>query len=264
MSIQLLTAKVAHTRHFPKKNSFLYRVFYIQVPVTKEPPTEVPLFFSWNHFNIFSLYTEDHGSRETSGNWYQWIEQQFKQADISLLESDRINLICHPRLLGYAFNPISYWLLHSKNGELRAVLCEVNNTFGDTHNYILSHKDGHAIATNDIFHAEKKLYVSPFTKMSGRYEFLFTSTKEKFQSTILYYENEVFTLTTSMGGTLEALSSKNILASLLAYPLMTILVVLRIHWQAIKLYCKKVKHTLKMRPRNYTSGQTTKGDTSKS
>ena len=263
MPLQLLTAKVGHTRHYPKKNSFLYSVFYIQVPVTKIFTQETPFFFSWNRFNVFSLYTKDHGSKESSGNWYTWIKDQFQQADIVVSESDQITLICHPRLLGYAFNPISYWLLHTKDGELRTALCEVNNTFGDTHNYVLSHKDGRAIVPSDIFHAKKKLYVSPFTQMTGRYEFLFTATKEKFQSTILYYENEVFTLTTSMGGKLTSLTSKNILGALLAYPLMTLLVVIRIHWQAVKLYSKKVKHTLKIRPRNYLSGQTTVGDTTK-
>jgi uncharacterized protein len=259
MSLKLLTAQVGHTRHQPKHNSFTYDVFYIAAEVTKDLFSPTPRFFSWNRFNIFSLYTRDHGAKTADDNWYQWITEEFRKGGVTLRDDDRITLICHPRLLGYAFNPISYWLLKNRSDELLAVLCEVNNTFGDSHNYLLSHPDGQSIILTDVFHAEKKLYVSPFNKMTGRYEFLFTATKDSFQSTILYYENEVFTLTTLMGCIYRDLTNKNILIALIRYPFMTLLVVFRIHWQAIKLYFKKVKHTLGLRPRNYTSGKTTFG-----
>ena len=55
-------------------------------------------------------------------------------------------LYAFPRMLGYVFNPISFWLCHDAAGAVRAVLCEVRNTFGEQHNYLLAHPDGRALA----------------------------------------------------------------------------------------------------------------------
>ena len=50
-----------------------------------------------------------------------------------------IVLYAFPRMLGYVFNPVSFWVCHDANGGVRAVLCEVRNTFGEQHNYLLAH-----------------------------------------------------------------------------------------------------------------------------
>src|SRR5690606_34748266 len=100
--------------------------------------------------------------------------------------------------------------------------------------------------------ADKKLYVSPFNKIVGHYEFKFSYQKNKFKSIIDYYDKSgQHIINTYMGGEIEELNNKRIIHLLFSYPFMTFMVVVRIHWQALKLYIKKVGNTLGYKPRKY-------------
>ncbi len=261
MNLELLSAKVGHTRFTPKNHTFLYNVFYVVCPVL-EIPGPTPFFFSYNRFNFFSIYAKDHGARDGS-DWRAWISTQCKERGISLVADDTVLLISHPRLFGYAFNPISFWLVYEKSSHLKAVVCEVRNTFGDNHNYFLAHPDGCAITPTDVFSAEKNLYVSPFNHMGGSYTFTFDSPPGRFKAVINYYENATHILNTYMGGVRAPLTAGTILLSVIRYPLMTLLVVARIHWQAVRLRLKGVVPTLSEKPEP-THGKTTIGASSQS
>ena len=256
--ITLLKSVVGHARLWPKKNTFKYKVFYIKVPIEKKLPNKTPRFYSYNSFNIFSLYTKDHGARNKDISWHTYITDQLKKAKIPLAIDDSISLITHPRIFGYAFNPISFWVVADKDQNLKAVMCEVTSTFKQTHNYLLAKSDGSPILPDDILRADKKLYVSPFNKNEGYYKFSFIYTEDYFKSVIDYFDtSDRHILNTYVGGNSENLSSGKILKSLVLYPAMTVTIVVRIHRQAVKLYFKNVKHTMKTRPRNYTNDETT-------
>lgn len=256
-SIQLLRATVGHKRLWPKTNSFKYGVFYIKTPVSKKQP-KTPKLFSFDRFNILSIRTKDHGFRDKKMGWHDFIISKLTRANIKTQNDDQYYLIAHPRVFGYAFNPISYWLVVSNENKLRAVLCEVHNTFKQTHNYLLTKEDGTPINPTDILLANKKLYVSPFNKIEGHYEFSFSYESGKFKSTINYFDDQGrHILNTYMGGEFEELPSRKVIGLLFSYPFMTIMVVARIHWQALKLYVKKVRGTLKYKPKSYENNQTT-------
>lgn len=256
-SLQLLSAKVGHARLSPLKNVFEYKVFYVACPVQKEQ-VATPRFFSFNTFNILSIYTRDHGKRDST-LWYEWFVEECKKSSITVEKNERVLMLSHPRLFGYAFNPISYWLLIHPSKGLRAVLCEVNNTFGDNHNYLLSHSDGRSILPTDSFRAKKNLYVSPFNLVDpGEYAFTFSYSENSFKSVINYYQNGVHILNTFMGGSFSPLTTTSILKSVMSYPFMTLLVVFRIHWQALILKSKGLKDTLDKKP-PHTGGLTTQG-----
>lgn len=78
-----------------------------------------------------------------------------------------------PRLLGYVFNPISVWYCYDLAGALRAAICEVNNTFGEHHHYVLGSADNAPITANTCISADKQLHVSPFCEVRGHYRFRF-------------------------------------------------------------------------------------------
>ena len=162
-SIKILHAKMGHERFMPKKNKFVYSVYYILCPISHDEIV-TPTFFSFNKFNVFSLYDIDRGPRDGS-SLRSWIEKQCQAQGLELDDEDVVELITHPRLFGYAFNPISYWLIYHKNEYVQAVLCEVNNTFGDNHNYFLSHENKRAIQPEDEFKTQKSLYVSPYNNV---------------------------------------------------------------------------------------------------
>lgn len=257
MNPEILYARVGHERFTQRHHAFVYRVFYIVTPVRDEMvPT--PRLFSFDRFNVFSLHRKDHGARDNS-SWRAWIQEQCRAQGMTLQPEDRVLLIAHPRLFGYAFNPITFWLVFEKETYLKAVVCEVHNTFGSTHNYFLAHKDFRAIMPEDVLSAKKNLYVSPFNDVPpGSYTFSFTLTPEMFSSDINYYEDGVHVLRASMRGTRAPLTAGRIATAVLSYPFMTLLVIFRIHYQALRLYLKGVKHTLDRKP-PHTEGGTTRG-----
>ena len=260
-NLELLTASVGHARFSPKKNSFVYQVYYAICPVTDEP-VATPRLFSFSRVNVLSMYTKDHGPKDGSA-WRPWIAAQCAARGMQLSPSDAVFLIAHPRLLRYAFNPISYWLVYEKNTHLKAVLCEVHNTFGDNHNYLLLHDDFKTIEPADLFTAKKNLYVSPFNTVApGTYQFSFTANSTQFKSVINYFEHDVHILNTYMGGVRSPLTTWSICKVIITYPLMTFLTVWRIHRQAIILYVKGVQNTLHTR-HPHTANQTTQGTTLK-
>lgn len=255
--LELLSATVGHERFTPKRNAFTYQVYYVITPVTDDT-VPAPALFSFNRFNILSMHTKDHGPKDGS-SWRAWIAAQCMRRGMHLAPEDTVLLIAHPRLFGYAFNPISYWLIYEKDSYLKAVLCEVHNTFGDDHNYLLLHDDFTAIEPAHLFSAKKHLYVSPFNTVApGSYTFTFAALPETFKSVINYFENDAHILNTYMGGARTPLTTQAICTVLVTYPLMTLLVVWRIHWQALRLYLKGVQNTLAKRPAR-TSNETTQG-----
>ena len=257
MEVAFLDARVAHSRTAPARNSFEYRVYYVDLPVDKDTTT-LPHFFSLNRFNVWSIYTHDHGARDRS-SWRDWFEGECRNAGVQISSTDTVRLIAHPRLFGYAFNPISFWILQNSKGDVRAILCEVNNTFGDSHNYLLAPPEGYI--TNDTkLYAKKNLYVSPFNRMEGDYEFVFDVRPEIFSAHITYLVDGSVSLSTWMGGVRRPLTGGVVLASLLRYPFMTFMVLYRIHFQALKLWWKGVPPTITSKPPP-TSGKSTLGST---
>lgn len=257
-NLKLLKASVGHARLWPKKNAFKYNVFYVKIPVTNENSANMPALYSFNKWNVFSLFEKDHGAKQKGINWYQYITGELKKADIPYNSRYSISLITHPRIFGYAFNPISFWLINDENQNLKAVLCEVTSTFKQTHNYLLSNPDNSPILSEDVLLSDKKLYVSPFNKNEGYYQFSFTDSQDRFKTVINYFDGSgQHILNTYMGGESENLTSGKIIQSLIKYPAMTIMVVLRIQLQAVRLYCKGVSQTVKTRPRNYKNNETT-------
>jgi DUF1365 family protein len=142
-------------------------------------------------------------------------------------------------MLGYTFKPVSFWYCHDEAGRLRAIVVEVNNTFGERHCYLLdSPRYGQTLQARKVFH------VSPFCNVEGSYQFRFMRTsREGVERTVarIDYDDEAGPLLkTSVAGALEPISTANMRRALWSYPAMTLGVMARIHWQALRLWLKRV------------------------
>ena len=118
---RLLIGNVMHRRLRPAVNAFSYPVFYIQLPVAELAAANCAIF-SVDRSNILSFQQKDHGPRDGSP-LLPWIQSLLREH--GLPDDGEITLQCFPRVFGYVFNPVSFWLCRNRAGELIAVLAEV-------------------------------------------------------------------------------------------------------------------------------------------
>ncbi len=245
MSANLFLGSVMHERLKPVANRFRYPIFFIQVRLSKLDGARRRLL-SVDRWNLFSLYRRDYGPRD-GGDLYPWICNLLQREGLSAVNGEVI-LQTFPRVLGYAFNPVSFWLCHDRAGSLRAVLAEVNNTFGEHHTYLLSKPNVAAIERADWLETKKQFHVSPFLKIEGHYRFRFSVSEEKSAIRIDHHNADGELLRTSIVGRVTPITSGRLLFAFVRYPWMTLGVILRIHWQALKLWAKGVTFYRKPAP----------------
>jgi DUF1365 family protein len=240
----LSMGQVRHSRLRPAQNTFSYGVFTLMLPLRTLGESDLPgRLCSRNRFNLMAFHDADHGDGQTA--LLPWIDQLLKSEHIDDADGE-IWLQTFPRVLGYVFNPVSFWYCHRSNGELRAIVCEVNNTFGERHCYLLD--TGDAMPWGVSLSAKKVFHVSPFCAVEGSYRFRFMRTTqtidrqtiERIVARIDYHDDQGPLLLTSVSGVLSPLSGASAAEAFLRHPLMTLGVIARIHWQALRLFIKRV------------------------
>ena len=231
----LCLGHVMHRRLRPAVNAFVYPVFYVQLPLRHLAAVRRALF-SIDRLNLLSFHTRDHGPRDGSP-LLPWIENLL--AGHGLPNDGEIVLQTFPRVLGVVFNPVSFWYCHDRDARLIAILAEVNNTFGGTHSYLL-HRGGAALADGAELRADKQFHVSPFNEVEGGYRFRFHLEPAVQVCRIDYDDAEGELLLTAISGKPQAWSSAALLKAFLRMPFLTLGVVARIHWQALRLWLKGV------------------------
>lgn len=254
--MQISLGLVRHRRLRPAVNAFQYGVYTLLLPLRTlaDAPFSSRLC-SRNRFNLLSFHDHDHGDGKTP--LLNWIDGLLKAEGIHDADGE-IWLQAFPRVLGYVFNPVSFWFCHRKNGELRAILCEVSNTFGEKHSYLLD--TGNTMAWGQELRAKKIFHVSPFCAVAGNYRFRFMrSTQtidqqliERMVARIDYGDDNGPLLLTSISGVVQPASDKLLAFAFVRYPFMTLGVIVRIHWQAAKLFIKRVPFFKKPAPPSST------------
>jgi DUF1365 family protein len=244
MRSSLCRAKVMHKRLRPRVNQFDYRVFYLLADVDRLAEMGNRLL-GINRRGLTSFYEKDYGPRDGS-SLALWIRNLLKQEGIHA--EGKIWLLTHPRLFGYAFNPVSFWFCTNQENGLIAVLAEVNNTFGERHFYLIHHENGQPITGEEWLTARKVFHVSPFYKVEGQYRFRFQLNESGIQVQIDYETEEGTELKTALTGKWEFLSARSLLRTLFSSPLMTFMVMYRIHYQALRLVMKRIPYQRKPEP----------------
>jgi uncharacterized protein len=259
----LSVGRVMHSRRRPVINNFVYPTFYLTFNVARLDALS-NRWFSVNRFNLLSLYERDHGARDGTA-LEPWARALLAKHGVAA--NAEIYLHCYPRLFGYAFNPVAFWYCYNNGAdgrrELAAVIAEVSNTFGERHNYIVAHADGRAIRAGDVLTAKKCFHVSPFCDVKGFYRFRFDVSASREHVVIEYHDDEASRaaeapqdatppmgplLLTSVIGWSRPLTPASIRDAVAGQPLMTFMLLARIHWQAARLWLKKVQFFTKPQP----------------
>jgi uncharacterized protein len=224
MSAELLSGRVMHRRLRPVQNHFSYRVFFVRLPLTRLESAGIAI----NRPALCSFHYRDHGARDGS-HPLAWIRALLARERI---EADgEVWLQCFPRVLGYVFNPVSFWFCEDHTGRLQAVLAEVSNTFGERHAYLL--RADRALEARKVFH------VSPFFPVAGRYRFGFGERAGRRLARIDYFDEAGPLLYTSISGQPQPLTRARLALACFTHPFMTVVIMARIHWQALRLWVKR-------------------------
>jgi uncharacterized protein len=228
-----------HRRLRPVAHEFRYRTYFLLLPL-RSLRRLACAELKRNRWGWLSFHDRDHGLGGDDA--LAWFEQLLEREGVTDADGE-VWLQTFPRVFGYAFKPVSFWYAHRADGSLAAVLAEVNNTFGERHAYLLA---GPELAWGVPSHARKVFHVSPFCGVSGEYSFRFErlTSAEGWPSHIVarvdLHDAQGPLLQTSVGGAVVGLSAAHVRRAVFGMPFMTLGVILRIHWQAARLWIKRV------------------------
>ena len=251
-----------HQRYLPKVNRFSYSLYYLLTPLTAIEDGSLQQILPVNRWGWHSFYESDHGLRDGS-SLRAWVEAMHTEHKLPCPE--HIYLICLPRILGFVFNPVSFWIGTNAKHAITSIIYEVNNTFGETHSYlcanqtIFNQKSQAAelpeIKPDQWLSANKVLHVSPFFAVQGSYKFQFSLNNSATKILINYQQGSEVKLQTSLIGRQELLTKSRLYKASLTMPLITLRVIYLIHYQALRLILKKAKFFPKPKPPLTTSSK---------
>jgi DUF1365 family protein len=231
---QIGIGEVRHRRLRPAANTFVYPTYFLLLPM-RALRTQPAAALARNRFGLLAFHDRDHG--DGGADALAWIEALLASEGVADADGE-IWLHTYPRVLGYVFKPVSFWYCHRADGSLAAVVAEVNNTFGERHCYLL---DEPGLAWGREALARKVFHVSPFCQVEGRYRFRFMRTAERTVARIDHDDDDgLALLQTSVSGHLQPLTVARARRAFFGMPLMSLGVIARIHWQALRLWLKRV------------------------
>jgi uncharacterized protein len=233
----LYIGEVMHARLKPVGHRFSYRVMSLLIDLDRlaDADRQSPLF-GVNRAALYSFHEADHGKRDGS-SLRAYAQRCATERGIDLT-GGRVLLLCYPRLLGYAFNPLSVYFCYCADGGLALLIYEVRNTFGDIHPYVLPVTSGEISDVGVRQQQDKLFYVSPFIEMAMRYHFRVLPPGERVQLRILETDREGPVLAATFNGRYRMLNTKELLRAFFALPLVTIKIMAAIHWEALRLWLK--------------------------
>ena len=242
-AIDHIAGQTFHGRKGDVENAFRYSVDYLLVDA--EADVRGPTLFRRNGKGAFSLNDLDHGGAPRNGSGARWVRDVLTAHQITGVA--KIELLAQPKVLGHVFNPVSFWLCRRVDGALITVIAEVTNTFGDRHSYLVHHPDLRPIERTDRLNAQKIFHVSPFQPVEGQYEFRFDITDDRIGIWIDYNQTQGGIIAT-LTGRRRPLTNMAILRALFRRPLGSRRVLTLIHWQALKLFFKRVAYRARPEP----------------
>lgn len=259
----LFESRVLHERFAPKQHRFVYSLFYLAIDLDELPAlSRRSALFSVNRSNLFSfreadylplhepLYNPSSGSADIAGDeesstLKERVRRFCASQGADFGPNGRVLLVTLPRVLGYLFNPVSFYYCFDQDGNAACAIAEVTNTFKEVKPFFIpASKIGTGAAT---FHRRlpKDFYVSPFSSLSLEFDFLLRRPAEKLAVQIDDYEHGQRVLHTALTGARVELGSARLTWFTFKYPLLTLAVIARIHWQALILWLRRVPYFAK-------------------
>lgn len=238
---QIGIGEVRHRRLRPREHAFAYRSYFLWLPM-RSLRRQTCAALNRNGRGWLSLHDGDHG--DGGPDALAWLEGVLAAEGIADADGE-VWLQTYPRVLGFVFKPVSFWFCERADGSLAAIVVEVNNTFGERHCYLLRGPD---LGWGREQTAAKCFHVSPFCRVEGRYRFRFMRADQRVVARVDHDDQAGALLQTSLSGRLQPLTAQSARAAFFSMPALTMMVVARIHWQALRLALKRVPFFSKTQP----------------
>jgi DUF1365 family protein len=236
MNSAIYAGTVMHRRFFPATHRFTYGVYYMWLDLDELDELDRTVTgFGHNRAAPFSFWDRDHGRRDGSP-LRPWLDGYLREAGIDL-EGGPVRILTLPRVLGHVFNPISVWFGYGPEGDLRAVLYEVSNTFGQWHHH-LARVDDLDPAGNARHVFGKELFVSPFIDQDATYEFRVRLPDARAALLVREYLPAGHVLTATLVAKRRELGRLGLWRAFATHPMVTLKVLGGIHWEALRLWRK--------------------------
>lgn len=260
MNSIIYTGKLKHKREKPRRNAFQYNIYFMYLDLDELEDLEKKFFFfSLNKWNIFSFYDKDHfkfinyepssklkiSKEKVKYDSQKYLKKNTRERIGIMIEElglgfklSKVYILTNLRNFGYIFNPVSFYYCFNENGKLKAMFSEVNNTFHDQKMFYIPIED----SDQELFTSKqsKNFYISPFTSLENVLHWTFNLPGEKIKIYINSVKDGQAELMTKMEGNRKKITNAGLMFLVLRYPMYTMMVIIRIHWQALKLWWKKV------------------------
>lgn len=233
----LYVGQVMHQRLRPRRHRLAYRLYMLLLDLDDLDACATRLrSFSQGRWNLFSFYAADHGAG-TAEPLRAQVERHLLATGLDI-DGGAIRLLTMPRVLGFAFNPISIYFCYRRDGDLAATLYEVNNTFGQRHSYLVTVEPGTGAAVHQT--TPKRFHVSPFMGMDMDYSFRVVPPATTLGIAIIGSDTDGAVITAVLTARRHELTDAALLRAFFVMPLLTLKVVAGIGWEALKLWLKGV------------------------
>jgi DUF1365 family protein len=216
---------VTHVRATPLRNEFTYKSYSWLVDLDHLP--EMP----WYARAFARFEGRDHFGG--TGTIRAQVDTFLAAHDIDL-EGGRVLMLASPRVLGYAFNPLSVHWCHRADGTLACVIAEVHNTYGERHAYLLQTDD------RGRGEADKEFYVSPFYDLSGRYTMSLPEPGETLTQVVTLHRDSEMPFVASVRGVAKPATVAGLARAIARCPGASVGVAIKIRFQGIKLWLRKL------------------------
>lgn len=238
MSSCVYECHIWHERRLPRFYAFTAQHFMFYFDLEELVSLKSKLrFLGLNQFNIFSIIERDYLPDESAS--FQSLDVRVKSTLRKLgveHEINRIELLTNARILGYVFNPVSFYFCFAEENQLICCLCEVGNTFGEKKVFLVE-----ADSDGLLKKRQKKLfYVSPFTNLNQDFDFRIMAPRENLDIRIDTMDGGTAIVRASLSGKRTALTDGNLLRLLLRYSWATVNIIALIHFHALLLWLKRV------------------------
>lgn len=240
----IYTAKVMHHRLAPKKHSFWYNVYMFYIDLDELDLLAQKLrWFSRNRFNLFSFRDAEHlqlpqANPDKTKNTRQHLEDYLKENGVAGSRL-KIKLLTNLNVLGYNFNPVSFYYCFDKDGNPVCCVAEISNTYREMKLFFFGKEELDGDTFKKI--TTKYFYVSPFVDLDDAFDFRLKVPAAKLDIEIddLDKNGKRFFIST-LKGEQKPLNNSSLLKCFFAIPLIPLQVMGMIHWQALKLWLKKI------------------------